>query len=79
MSKSKERKMREIQTRREHPKPNKRDNPDRGKHGCHRLHAMKAEDNREIELINVESSTIPSTKPSLFSTLRTKIRGIING
>ena len=69
--------MREIKQRVEQKKPTKRDNPNRGKHGCARLHAMRAEgDNNAIVSVDVPEqiiSDIPSTKQSFLSTIKNKL------
>lgn len=68
--------MREIKQRHEQKKPTKRDNPDRGKHGCARLHAMRTENDNAVITSSVPEpiiSDIPSTKQSFISTIKNKL------
>ncbi len=72
LAKSKNRKIQDIKNRK--PNTSKRDNPNRGKHGCHRLHEMKAKKEQEqiIKSAPVENITVPEPKKQTFST---KLKG----
>lgn len=54
MVKSKNKKMNDIKNKKKDN--SKRENPNRGKHGCYRLHQMRAEREQQQNMLEVQKS-----------------------
>jgi hypothetical protein len=74
LAKSTKRKIEDIKNRK--PNTSKRENHNRGKHGCSRLHEIRAKKEQEqmIESTPKEKITIPTPKKDTFSN---KLKGTL--
>lgn len=74
LAKSANRKYNEIKNRKR--ENGKRDNPNRGKHGCYRLHAMKAHEEEQIRPVtHKEKISLPAQQnETLTKKLKVAIR-----